>query len=107
MTWNPLDWFNLDPATNTTTLKAVWSVRLWIGTFVVWAMVSLLILMVKPEHVPAILLELFIAWLGGLSAFSGFSYAQYRTSRTTDYGFVERKAGTVNTDGQTKEQPVK
>lgn len=86
MSWDPRTWWAIDPAVNTTALKAAWSVRLWIWTGLVWGVATL--------SQRTINLEVFLAWLGGLSAFSGLSYAQYKAQRTTDYGYIERNATT-------------
>lgn len=97
MTWDPRTWFRVDPSINQTAYKAVWSVRLWIGTFVVFA-----VAVFASIHVEEVF---FGSWLAGLSGFSGFAYVQYKTQRQTDYGFVERKAGMPPT-GTTTETPT-
>lgn len=120
MTWaqvghalDPREWLKIDPDVNTTALKATWSVRLWVGTFCIWALASVLIVARKLDP-PSVLLELFVAWLGGLCGFSGFSYAQYRTQRLSNYGALDRQAaiaaakvsGTVPPTGTTTETPT-
>lgn len=63
--------------------KALAAVYLYEGTFVVWALATLL---EKPIDLAA-----FALWLGFLAALGGFSYKQFKDERITDYGYIERQ----------------
>ncbi len=69
---------------NTTAFKG-WSVGwLWVYTGVVWG--AALLLVKEPSE------SFLVAWLAGLTAYSGVSAYQYTSMRNTDYGALERKA---------------
>jgi hypothetical protein len=71
--------------TNSTNYKTIAAVRMWTGTFFVFALCQLLKIEMQ-EHI-------FDAWLFSLALLSGISAYQYNKMRTTDYGYVERKQG--------------
>lgn len=77
--------------------KAIAAIGLYIGTFIVWAVCAIARI---PLDVTA-----FGLWLGFLAALGGFSMAQFKQERTTDYGYVERqnagKPTTVNAETAT------
>lgn len=73
-------WVNTIRQTNA---KAVVTLALYIGTFFVWAIATLLKIGVD--------LTAFGMWLAFLAALGGFSLQQFRSERTTDYGFLERQ----------------
>jgi hypothetical protein len=77
---------------------------LWIGTFVVWGIVTI-ICAINGKTPPV---EWLLTWLGGLTAYSGVGTYKYKAMRDTDYGAIERKAGLVPgaTSGATGEHPT-
>lgn len=77
-----LSWLN---SVEVTRYKAVITVWLWIGTFLIWA--GCAVARIEMHEVS------FGLWLGALAGLTGFSYAQYKSMRTTDYGYVERQQG--------------
>lgn len=83
-----LTWLN---SVEVTRYKAVITVWLCIGTFAVWAVCALA--GVSIEEIS------FGMWLAFLAGLAGFNYAQYKSMRTTDYGYVERK-GAANVPAQ-------
>lgn len=76
-----LTWLN---ALETTRYKLVIAVWLCVGTFLVWAICALFTIAMEEVS--------FGLWLTFLAGLIGFSFAQYKTMRTTDYGYQERQA---------------
>lgn len=66
--------------------SAVW---LWIYTGFIWGVG--VVVAVATEH--ALPEGWLLAWLGGLTAYSGVSAYQYKAMRDTDYGALERTNG--------------
>lgn len=63
--------------------KALAIIAIFLGTFLVWAIATLLEL-----KVDAVIFPMWLAFVAGLG---GFSLAQFKQERTTDYGYVERQ----------------
>lgn len=79
--------------------KALITLALYVGTFLVWAICSLAKINLDETS--------FAMWLGFLAALGGFSLATFNKERTTDYGYVERQnAGKPTTVVQTPEATI-
>lgn len=74
------DWMN---NVRTTNAKAIVTLALYVGTFAVWGLCSLYKIEID--------LTSFGMWLAFLAGLGGFSLAQFKNERVTDYGYVERK----------------
>jgi hypothetical protein len=70
---------------NVTSFKDVWVVWLWTGTFLVWAVTTIVGIPMNEGT--------FVAWLGGLTALSGVGAYRFKTMRDTDWRALEIKAG--------------
>lgn len=80
----PKDWGRL-PTLPTTNYKILVGARLAYATAIFYFTTEL-----RGKKVDSIN---FALWLGFVAAWAAISYAQYRTSRTTDYEYVNAKAG--------------
>lgn len=76
-------------ATNSTNYKTVAAIRLWVGTYVVWAVCQIANVAMQEG--------VFIAWISALVGLSGVTSWQYKAMRDTDYGLIERKAKAEDT----------
>ncbi len=68
----------------TTNAKALVTLALYLGTFVVWAICSIYKLGFDETS--------FGMWLAFMAGLGGFSIAQFKTERTTDYGAMKLQA---------------
>lgn len=88
------DWLN---KLRTTNAKALATIALYIGTYLVWAACTLMKIPIQ--------MEAFTLWLVFCAALGGFSLSQFKTERTTDYGYLDKvkpNPSTVVNSAETK-----